>query len=159
MLADVCQFRVVRTQCDDLPAEAAAERRFRSLRSRGNDLSGLIARFSSRGAHKWPVEHVRTKLGDGHGIEQKDEATARDADRKVALTSGFGRKYETLQFAVSLHDITMECSKLKSQQGARRRSRQKAGKDREWKSQTAASRIDRPWRRSDDNRLAPKIAA
>ena len=33
--------------------------------------------------------YVRTKLGDGHGMEQKDEATARDADRKGALAYVF----------------------------------------------------------------------
>jgi hypothetical protein len=44
--------------------------------------------FKSRRS-QWPVEHVRTKLGDGHGMEQKDEATARDADRKGALASVF----------------------------------------------------------------------
>src|ERR1700730_7267318 len=36
----------------------------------------IMARFSSRS--QWPVEHARTKLGDGHGIEQKDEAADRD---------------------------------------------------------------------------------
>ena len=34
---------------------------------------------------QWPVEQIRTTLGDGHGIEQKDEATGRDADRNGAL--------------------------------------------------------------------------
>ena len=44
--------------------------------------------FKSRRS-QWPVEHVRIKLGDGHGMEQKDEATDRDADRNGALTSVF----------------------------------------------------------------------
>ena len=34
-------------------------------------------------APKWPVEGPRTKLGDDHGIEQKDGPTNRDADRKL----------------------------------------------------------------------------
>jgi hypothetical protein len=85
-----------------LAALAAAATR----RSRRTSVLGEIAADSSRNLKSRrtlrPVEHPGTKLGDSHGIEQKDDATDRDADRNGALASVFVARE-------SVRDLAIRC--------------------------------------------------